>query len=98
RACRAAPGVRFPSWEAGWRGVQAIVQAKLWPANLRILDPVEAERGAGLDGRTALVIVGFESADVSQRANVAAAVALAREHGGGGGDHQIRVTNRPAPR
>ncbi|HKE76063.1 MAG TPA: FAD-binding oxidoreductase [Acidimicrobiales bacterium] len=94
---RATAGVVFPSWEAGWRGVQAIAQAKLWPANLRILDPVEAERGAGLDGRRALVIVGFESADVSQRANVAAAVALAREHGGEVDDDQVRVTDGAAP-
>jgi alkyldihydroxyacetonephosphate synthase len=93
---RATAGVVFPSWEAGWRGVQAIAQAKLWPANLRILDPVEAERGAGLDGRRALVIVGFESADVSQRANMAAAVALAREHGGEVDDDQIRVTDGAA--
>jgi alkyldihydroxyacetonephosphate synthase len=94
---RATAGVRFPSWEAGWRGVRAIVQAKLWPANLRILDPVEAERGAGLDGSTALVIVGFESADVHQRSNVTAAVALAREHGGQVDDDQVKVTDAGAP-
>ena len=69
---RATAGIRFPSWEAGCGGCQGIAQAKLWPANLRILDPVEAERGAGLDGTTALVIVGFESADVPQRANIEA--------------------------
>src|SRR4029450_4385525 len=79
---RASAGVRFPGWEAGWQAVRAIVQAKLWPANLRILDPLEAQRGAGLDGSRALVIVGFESADVSQRANIEAAVAIARDHGG----------------
>lgn len=89
---RARAGVRFPSWEAGWRAVQAIVQAKLGPANLRILDPAEAQRGAGLDGTTALVIVGFESADVSQRANIDAAVALARDHGGEIADDEIEVS------
>jgi alkyldihydroxyacetonephosphate synthase len=94
---RATAGVRFPSWEAGWEGVRAIAQAKLWPANLRILDPVEAERGAGLDGRTALVIVGFESADVPQQANIEAAVALARDHGGQVGDDDVKVTDAGAP-
>jgi alkyldihydroxyacetonephosphate synthase len=94
---RATAGIRFPSWEAGWQGVQAIVQAKLWPANLRILDPAEAERGAGLDGVTALVIVGFESADVSQRANIDAAVGLARDHGGQVGDDEIKVTDAGSP-
>jgi alkyldihydroxyacetonephosphate synthase len=94
---RATAGIRFPSWEAGWQGVRAIVQAKLWPANLRILDPAEAERGAGLDGATALVIVGFESADVSQRADIDAAVALARDHGGEVGDDEIKVTDAGSP-
>ncbi|MGH9248888.1 MAG: FAD-linked oxidase C-terminal domain-containing protein, partial [Acidimicrobiales bacterium] len=73
--------------------VQAIVQAKLWPANLRILDPVEAQRGAGLDGSTALVIVGFESADVSQRSNIDAAVSLARDHGGEVADDEVSVAD-----
>ena len=94
---RATAGVRYPSWAAGGEGVRAIAQAKLWPANLRILDPVEAERGAGLDGSTALVIVGFESADVPQQANIEAAVALARDHGGQVGDDEITVTDAGAP-
>ena len=89
-----------PSPASGFRrggrlaGVQAIVQ-RLWPANLRILDPAEAQR-AGLDGNTALVIVGFESADVSQQANVDA-VALARDHGGQIGDDDIKVTDAGVP-
>ncbi len=94
---RASGGVRFPGWEAGWRAVRAIVQAKLWPANLRILDPVEAQRGAGLDGGTALMIVGFESADVPQRANIDAAVALARDHGGEIADDEIMIADAGTP-
>jgi alkyldihydroxyacetonephosphate synthase len=58
------------------------VQAKLWPANLRILHPVEAGNNAGLDGTQSLVIIGFESADVPQGENVRVAVAIAREFGG----------------
>jgi alkyldihydroxyacetonephosphate synthase len=68
-----------------------IVQAKLWPANLRILDPVEAGRAAGLDGTQALVIVAFESADLSQRHNVTEAVAIARAAGGHVADDEVRV-------
>ena len=44
---RATAGILFPSWEAGYEAVRNIVQAKLWPANLRILDPAEAQRAAG---------------------------------------------------
>jgi alkyldihydroxyacetonephosphate synthase len=94
---RATAGIRFPTWESGWRAVQAIVQAKLWPANLRILDPAESQLGAGLDGATALVIVGFESADVSQRNNLDAAIAMARDHGGEAGQDDIRVSETSTP-
>ena len=79
---RATAGVRFTSWPAGCEAVRAIAQAKLWPANLRILDPDEALFSAGMDGKHALLIIGFESADIPQGDNLRAAVALAREHGG----------------
>jgi len=71
---RATAGITFPSWADGYDAVRHIVQAKLWPANCRILDPVEAGRAAGLDGTSALVIVSFESAELSQRHNIESAV------------------------
>ena len=88
---RATAGVVFADWLAGTDAVRRIVQAKLWPANLRILDPAEAERAAGLDGTQALVIIGFESAEVSQGANIAAAVEIARDAGGTVPDDAIVV-------
>ncbi len=80
--CRATAGVLFPSWRSGCEAVREIAQAKLWPANLRILDPFEAAFSAGLDGEQALLIIGFESGDIPQRGNIEAAVAIARSHGG----------------
>ena len=88
---RATAGVVFDSWEAGTDAVRQIVQTKLWPANLRILDPVEAERAAGLDGEQALVIIGFESAELSQRWAIQAAVDVARGCGGDIAEDEIRV-------
>ena len=88
---RATAGIVFPTWEAGTDAVRQIVQAKLWPANLRILDPVEAERAAGLDGTMSLVIVSFESAELSQRHAIAAAVEIARAAGGVIADEDIKV-------
>jgi len=88
---RATAGVIFPTWESGCTAVRHIVQAKLWPANLRILDPVEAGNNAGLDGSQSLVIIGFESADVPQGENVQIAVAIAREFGGLIDDENIVV-------
>jgi len=88
---RATAGVVFPTWEAGTEAVRQIVQAKLWPANCRILDPVEAQRAAGLDGTASLVIVGFESAEQSQRHAISDAVDIARAAGGTISDEDIKV-------
>ena len=78
---RASAGVRCRDWRQGCEAVRAIAQAKLWPANLRILDPAEAAYSAGLDGRQALLIIGFESGDVPQGDNMRAALAIARANG-----------------
>jgi alkyldihydroxyacetonephosphate synthase len=88
---RATAGIVFPTWEAGTNAVRQIVQAKQWPANCRILDPVEAERAAGLDGTASLVIVGFESAELSQRHAIGAAVDIARAAGGTIADEDVKV-------
>ena len=88
---RATAGITFGSWQAGCEAVRHLVQAKLWPANLRILDPAEARRAAGLDGEQALVIVSYESAEFSQRHNIASAVEMARDSGGTVDDDDIRV-------
>jgi len=61
---RGTAGVVFGSWDTACTATRHIVQAKLWPANLRLLDPEEAGRAAGLDGKQVLLIIGFESADV----------------------------------
>ncbi|MDQ1425550.1 MAG: alkyldihydroxyacetonephosphate synthase [Acidimicrobiaceae bacterium] len=88
---RATAGITFDTWAAGYEAVRHIVQAKLWPANCRILDPVEAERAAGLDGKQALVIVSFESAEVTQRPLIAQAVDIARAAGGHVADDDVKV-------
>jgi alkyldihydroxyacetonephosphate synthase len=83
--------VVFPSWAAGYDATRHIVQAKLWPANLRLLDPAEAQQSAGLDGQQSLLIIGFESADVPQAPYVTEAVKIAREFGGQIDDGDIRI-------
>ena len=88
---RATAGITFDSWAAGYEAVRRIVQAKLWPANCRILDPVEAGRAAGLDGFQSLVIVAFESAELSQRHPIGQAVDIARSCGGHISDEDVRV-------
>ncbi len=98
---RATAGVRFPSWREAYEGARHIVQAKLWPANLRALDPELARSGAGMDGTEALLIVGFESAELSQRGPIAQAVEIARAYGGIVDDDEVQIddgTGQPTGR
>jgi len=88
---RATAGVVFPTWQAGFEATRHIVQAKLWPANLRLLDPAEAQQSAGLNGQQSLLIIGFESADVPQGAYVKEAVNIAREFEGQIEDDEVRI-------
>ncbi|MGH3744208.1 MAG: FAD-binding oxidoreductase, partial [Mycobacteriales bacterium] len=90
---RATAGVVFDTWEAGYEAARHVVQAKLWPANLRLLDPAEAGRAAGLDGVQALLIIGFESAELSQRGPIGQAVEIARQAGGHIDDADIAVSD-----
>ncbi len=79
---RASAGVTFPSLQACADAARHVAQAKLWPANCRVLDPGEAANAAGLDGRQALLVLGFESAEVPQGDFMRAAIAIARDLGG----------------
>jgi alkyldihydroxyacetonephosphate synthase len=92
---RASTGISFPSLESVSEAARGIAQAKLWPANLRVLDPGEGAAMAGLDGKTAILIVGFESADVPQDAFIREAVSIARDAGGEVDDDEIVIS--PAP-
>ncbi len=90
---RATAGVLFDAWPVAFEATRRVVQAKLWPANLRLLDPTEAGRAAGLDGTQAILIIGFESSDVPQGAFVREAVAIARDAGGKIDDAAIRISD-----
>ncbi len=92
---RGSASVTFATWEGAWQACKAVVQAKLWPANARILDPVEAGNAAGLDGTAAVLILGFESADVPQGELLQQALKLAREAGGEVDESSVRVVDGP---
>ena len=89
---RASAGVVFPSFISGSRAAQNIVQYRLGPSNLRLLDTGEARNAAGLDGKHALLVLGFESAEVPQRFNMDQAIEIARTYGGLISDDDISVT------
>jgi len=94
---RATAGVTFTTWEGSYEAARRIAQAKLWPANLRVLDPQLAQDAAGMDGRHALLIIGFESAELPQEWPVRQAVAIARDAGGQIEDDEILISGSGQP-
>ena len=88
---RASASVTFPSFEAGGEAVRQIVQTKLWPANCRLLDPGEAEDALGSDGTHAILVLGFESAELPQGEQMRQVIAIARDCGGTVNEDQIRI-------
>ncbi len=90
---RASAGVTFATFAAASEAARLVVQAKLWPANCRVLDPVEAGNAAGLSGDQALLILGFESSDLPQGSFIAEAVRIARGAGGQIADDQVIVSD-----
>ena len=90
---RASAGVTYPTFAAGSDAARRVVQAKLWPANCRLLDPREAAAAAGMDGTCALLILGFESDQLPQDDNIRQAVAIARDAGGAIDEADIRISS-----
>ncbi|MFD6179662.1 FAD-binding oxidoreductase [Streptomyces goshikiensis] len=79
---KASAAVSFASFGAALEAVRAIAGSDLAPANCRLLDAGEAAlAGASRDG-SAVLVLGFESADSPVEARLAQAVDLARAHGG----------------
>jgi alkyldihydroxyacetonephosphate synthase len=60
---RASTAVRFRDWDAAVSAVQAIAQAKLFPANCRLLDSREAFLNQVDLAGNHVLLLGFESAD-----------------------------------
>jgi len=79
---RASATARFPTLAAGAAAARAVVQAGLWPTNCRLLDPGEAAGMASVDDGSAVLLLGFESADAPVDAVMARAVELCADHGG----------------
>ncbi|MFE3286420.1 FAD-binding oxidoreductase [Streptomyces sp. NPDC059233] len=79
---KASASVAFTHFDDALRAVRALAQSDLSPANCRLLDAGEAAlSGAAQDG-SAVLVLGFESADEPVTARLDRAVGLARSHGG----------------
>jgi alkyldihydroxyacetonephosphate synthase len=79
---RASAGVRFARFLDGAQCVRALSQSGLDPANCRLIDAAESRMTMAGDGSTALLVMGFESADHPVDASMARALEICAEHGG----------------
>jgi alkyldihydroxyacetonephosphate synthase len=79
---RGSAGVRFTSYDEAVDATRAVAQSALFPTNCRLLDAGEAATSAGVDDGSALLVLGFESADHPVDAWIDRAVALCQDHGG----------------
>ncbi|MEY2464641.1 MAG: alkyldihydroxyacetonephosphate synthase [Acidimicrobiaceae bacterium] len=79
---KGSAGVHFRSYADGVAAAWAVSQSGLFPTNCRLLDAGEAMIAAGVTDGTALLVLGFESADHPVDTWIERAVELARDHGG----------------
>ncbi len=79
---RAGAVVRFRSFADAVGAVRSIAQSGLHPANLRLLDRVEAMNSLVADGTVDVLVLGFESADHDVRPQLDRASECCRDHGG----------------
>lgn len=79
---QASAGVVFPTMSNAVAAVRALSQSGLFPSNCRLLDPAEAKNNGVGDGNSAVLVLGFESADHPLDAWMGRALELVADHGG----------------
>lgn len=89
---RARTSAHFQVFDAAVAAARDVAQSGLYPATCRILDATEAMlNGVSMD-RSTVLLLGFESADHSQKSSLMRAVEIARSHGGAVSEKALRVT------
>ena len=79
---RAGTAVLFDDFYKAADAVRVICQAALYPANVRLLDPMEAYNNGFGDGRQAVVVLAFEGADHPLDVWLARALEICGDFGG----------------
>lgn len=95
---RAKATARFGDFTRGARALRALAQSGLYPANCRLVDPLEAMLNGAGSGDAALLLLGFESADHEVDVPLRRAVELCRDAGGEVKDEAIVSRRDDAPR
>ncbi len=78
----ASVGIAFASMGEAVDAVRALSQSGLYPSNCRLLDPAEVGNTGMGDGKTAILVLGFESADHPLDAWMKRALELVADHKG----------------
>ncbi|MEV0248512.1 FAD-binding oxidoreductase [Nocardia sp. NPDC050712] len=79
---RSGASVLFDDYGAAVAATRDIAQSGLFPANCRLLDPVEAFLNAGTPTSGGVLVLGFESADHPVDESMSRALRICRDHGG----------------
>ena len=93
---QASASVAFGSMGEAVAAVRALTQSGLFPSNCRLLDPAEARANGVGDGASAILVLGFESADHPPGAWMGRALELVRDHGGVYDKEAVAASLRPA--
>jgi len=88
--------VSFPSFKAGAEGVRALSQSGLNPSNARLVDAMESFINGLGDGRSAVLILGFESHQRDVTYWMKEALALCKKHGGQWDEKRLIESGRSA--
>ena len=79
---RASASIQFSDYFAAVACVRSLAQSGLNPSNCRLLDPMETIFAGVGDGRSAILVLAFESADHPLQPWMARALELVTDHGG----------------
>lgn len=79
---RAGASVIFADYDRAVAATRAVAQSGLFPANCRLLDPMEAMLNAGTISGGGVLVLGFESADHPVQPWMARALEIVADHGG----------------
>jgi alkyldihydroxyacetonephosphate synthase len=79
---RSSTAVRFPDLLTGAAAVRALSQSGLYPTNCRLIDAEEAKLTGSGDGTSAVLVLGFESAEHDVEPWMSLALECCSDHGG----------------
>lgn len=86
--------VEFPSFKAGAEAVRALSQSGLNPSNARLVDAIEAFINGLGNGKSAMLIIGFESHQREVTYWMKEALDLCKKHGGIYDDKRLEEDKR----